>query len=297
MQRIQKQLGKRLGIGLAGLALLLPLFLTGGLLSSSAVASSNGWKACGIQNVTAGNGAFAVKAIGTSCRQARKLARAIGKSSKSLYDCLFDCEILGYRCGTPGVSVDPSRGLICVLGDKRVRLKGQPRKSSRSAKLSTAASQSECSIIENEAQLERANQAVENGSVQELAWWGQEHFQLRHAGRSGSLITLRLHHPRQGRSHLAFDYNCPAVLEISRAKRVYACEPDSTTMRIVCKKRWYLAKSSERIIRVNRPFKVHVPTDPDKAVSVSVGIKTLFIPEHYALEGNLGTTNVLRFTG
>jgi hypothetical protein len=159
------------------------------------------------------------------------------------------------------------------------------------------ASTSQCSMIETEAQLTRANKAVENGQAKELIWWDQASVKLRQAGRSGSLAQLRLHHPPKGRSHLAFDYGCPAVLEISHAKHVYACEPDAGRMENVCKKRWYYAGSKERRIRIDQPFQVRVPSDPDQAVDLSVHLPNLFIPEHYVLDEDWGTTNTLRFTG
>lgn len=159
------------------------------------------------------------------------------------------------------------------------------------------ASQGECIMITTGQQLERAEQAVESGTAEEITWWGQEGIKLRQAGRSGSLVQLRLHHPPQGRSHLAFDYNCPAILEIDHAKRVRTCQPSSAQMRIVCKKRWYYTGTKERQIRIDKPFKVRVPTDPNKSVSLSVQIKPLLIPGSYVLEGTFGTTNSLRFKG
>lgn len=295
-----KQQLKRLGIGLAGLVLL--FVLTSGLAPSAASANS---KPCGgivkkIFSLNEGPPFYKAKVLITSgnvaCSEARKVIW------KSLKPGGFNGVLNGWRCASEG-AYDPHIEK-CEREDPRRVIKSSKPKPCRSCHRNVkreplnetfARQGSACSAIKTRQQYQHANAAIAAEEVKELVGWGQFNIKLRALARKGSLVTLGLRHAKHGNSHLAFNFGCPAVLEISHSKLRYTCEPEPSVMRIVCKKRWEFMNFKTRTVRLNRAFKIRVH-GRDHAVDVRVSVPNLLIPGRYVLDG-FGGTNELRFIG
>jgi hypothetical protein len=153
-----------------------------------------------------------------------------------------------------------------------------------------------CQAIRTEVQLERANDAVESGAVKELDQWGQYSIRLKQVAQHGGATKLRLEHARQGESHIAFDHHCPAVLQVTTAKREESCEPDPVAEKITCAKRWFVTGTKERWIRIDRPISLHIVSGPDRIVTVDVAMNPWYIPELYVLNV-VAQTPTLRYGG
>ena len=153
-----------------------------------------------------------------------------------------------------------------------------------------------CTALRSEAQLERANDAVEAGSLKELDQWGQYSIRLKQVSRHGAATKLRLLHAKQGESHIAFDHHCPAVLQVTTAERQETCEPDPVKERITCLKRWFVTGTKERWIKIDQPISLHIVAGPDRIVAVDIATDPWFIPGRYVLNV-VSQTPTLKYGG
>jgi hypothetical protein len=153
-----------------------------------------------------------------------------------------------------------------------------------------------CTAIRSEAQLEHVNRLVEEGVVEELDQWGQYSIRLKQVSRHGTATKLRLVHAKQGESHLAFEHHCPAVLQVTTAKREESCEPNPVKERVTCAKRWFVTGTKERWLKIDKPISLHIASGPGRIVSVDVAMDPWFIPGQYALNV-VSQTPTLKYGG
>jgi hypothetical protein len=147
-----------------------------------------------------------------------------------------------------------------------------------------AAASAPCRAIRSEAQLEHVNKLVQQEeTVQELDSWGQHSIRLSQVSRHGAATKLRLVHAKQGKSHIAFDYSCQAVLVVATYKRQETCEPDPVAEKVTCAKHWFTTSKKETWIHIDRPISLHIPTGRDRATTVEVAMVPWFIPGKYVL--------------
>lgn len=153
-----------------------------------------------------------------------------------------------------------------------------------------------CRAILNESQLEHVNELIERGAIQERVIFGPRSIRLETVSRHGKSTKLHAIHARHGNAQLAFEYNCPAILEVSVSKRVEICAPNSVKEKIVCEKRWIYIGKSHRWIHLDEPIHLNIAASRDRMVSVGLTMYAWFIPGHYALQPDAHSSE-LRFGG